>query len=69
MDIFNLEGKEFIELHDLLKLLGLCESGGMAKTAIAAGLVTIDDNVELRKRCKIRTGRIVEFNGRKVLVK
>jgi len=28
----------------------------------------VDDAVELRKRCKIRTGQVVEFNGSKVVV-
>lgn len=38
MEEFNLEGREFIELNDLLKIKGLCESGGMAKAAIAEGI-------------------------------
>ena len=69
MNNFYLEDKAFIELHDLLKVMGLCESGGMAKTAIAAGLVKVDGNVEFRKRCKIRTGQYVEFQGRKIDVR
>ena len=68
MDEFKLKGKEFIELHDLLKVLGFCDSGGMAKTAISEGQVIVDGNVELRKRCKIRSGQVVEFAGRKVAV-
>ena len=68
MDEFNLENNEFIELHDLLKVMGLCDSGGMAKTAIAAGSVKVDGSVEFRKRCKIRTGQIVEFQSRKINV-
>jgi ribosome-associated protein len=65
---FYLENKELIELHDLLKVTGLCNSGGTAKAAIAAGSVKVDGNVELRKRCKIRTGQIVEFQGQKINV-
>ena len=68
MDTFKLENKEFIELHDLLKVMGLCNSGGMAKAAIAAGSVKVDGSVEFRKRCKIRTGQIVEFQNRKISV-
>ena len=68
MDEFKLENKEFIELHDLLKVMGLCNSGGTAKTAIAEGSVRVDGSVELRKRCKIRTGHIVEFQGRTISV-
>jgi ribosome-associated protein len=68
MDEFDLKEKEFIELHDLLKVLGICSSGGMAKKAIAAGLVMVDGNVELQKRCKIRKGHIVEYEGQSIKV-
>jgi len=69
MEEFSLEGREFIELCDLLKIKGLCASGGMAKIVISEGLVTVDDKVELRKRCKIRTGQVVEFDGHTINVK
>ena len=68
MEEFQLEGREFVELCDLLKIKGLCSSGGMAKTVIAEGLVSVDGNVEQRKRCKIRAGQTVEFDGHKVMV-
>jgi ribosome-associated protein len=68
MGEFKLEGKEFIELDNLLKVMGLCDSGGSAKTAIAEGRVKVDGHVELRRRCKIRTGQFVEFEGCKILV-
>jgi len=69
MEEFTLGSNEFIELNSLLKVIGLCDSGGMAKTAIAEGRVKVDGNVELRKRCKIRKGQIVEFEGHKIIVK
>jgi ribosome-associated protein len=69
MDEFNLEGKEFIELDNLLKVTGLSQSGGSAKTMIAAGHVMVDGHVEFRRRCKIRTGQLVEFEDRKIMVK
>ncbi|MDH3998261.1 MAG: RNA-binding S4 domain-containing protein [Desulfuromonadales bacterium] len=65
---FDLEGREYIELHNLLKVTGLCDSGGMAKVMIAEGLVQVDGAVELRKRCKIREGQQVEFEGQELLV-
>ncbi|MCF6229583.1 MAG: RNA-binding S4 domain-containing protein [Gammaproteobacteria bacterium] len=68
MEKFDLEGREFVALCDLMKLVGLCHSGGMAKTLIADGNVTVDGEVELRKRCKIRPGQIVEFDGQQVVV-
>jgi ribosome-associated protein len=69
MEEFDLDNTEFIELNSLLKVIGLCDSGGRAKAVIAEGLVTVDGNVELRKRCKIRKGQIVEYEGHKIIVK
>ncbi|UTW45716.1 RNA-binding S4 domain-containing protein [bacterium SCSIO 12696] len=68
MEQFELEGREFVELHNLLKLTGLAHSGGTAKLLIADGLVTVDGEVELRKRCKIRAGQAVTFQGQTVQV-
>jgi ribosome-associated protein len=68
MSTFNLEGQEFIELNKLLKITGLCDSGGWAKTVISDGQVKVDGSVERRKRCKIRQGQVVEFNDQKVTI-
>ena len=68
MEEFDLQGREFVELHNLLKLTGLCSSGGTAKLMVAEGLVRVDDLVELRKRCKIRSGQIVEFEGHRIAI-
>jgi ribosome-associated protein len=65
---FNLENGNFIELNRLLKFVGFCGSGGISKAVIAQGRVIVDGQVELRKRCKIRSGQIVEFQGNKILV-
>jgi ribosome-associated protein len=54
---------EYIELIKLLKVTGLCSSGGMAKIVTSEGRVKVDGAVELRKRCKIRKGQTVEFEG------
>jgi ribosome-associated protein len=59
---FKLED-EFIELIKLLKVTGLCGSGGMAKVVTSERRVKVDGVVELRKRCKIRKGQTVEFDG------
>jgi len=64
----KLVDREFIALCDLLKKMSLCESGGHAKSVVADGLVKVDGMVELRKRCKIRSGQIVEFNGERIKV-
>ncbi|MBO9716811.1 MAG: RNA-binding S4 domain-containing protein [Pseudoxanthomonas sp.] len=59
---FELEG-DYVELNQLLKLVGLCDSGGAGKALVAEGLVTVDGQVELRKTCKIRAGQRVECDG------
>ena len=68
MEEFDLADHDYVELNKLLKLTGLCSSGGIAKAVIADGLVMVDDQVELRKRCKIRPGQVVLFAGRQVQV-
>jgi ribosome-associated protein len=55
---FELQG-EFVELNQLLKLVGLCDSGGAGKMIVANGDVKVDGKVELRKTCKIRAGQVV----------
>ena len=56
---FELKG-EFIELCNLLKLVGIAQSGGQGKMMVADGIVKVDGNIELRKTAKIRKGQIVE---------
>ena len=51
--------REFVELNQLLKLVGLCDSGGAGKALVASGVVSVDGAVELRKTCKIRAGQRV----------
>lgn len=68
METFELHDREYIELNNLLKITGLCASGGIAKLLIADGLVTVDGKVELRKRCKVRQGQIVGFDGQTISV-
>ncbi|WP_028081268.1 RNA-binding S4 domain-containing protein [Solimonas soli] len=55
---FTLAG-EFIELNQLLKLAGACDSGGAGKALVAEGRVTVDGARETRKTAKIRAGQSV----------
>jgi len=64
---FKIEG-DYIELSKLLKITGLCDTGGMAKIVTAEGRVSVDNHTELRKRCKIRRGQVVTFEGHTVEV-
>ncbi|MBB1059764.1 RNA-binding S4 domain-containing protein [Marilutibacter spongiae] len=61
---FELEpDRDHVELNQLLKLAGLCDSGGMGKAIVASGAVSVDGQVELRKTCKIRPGQRVALEG------
>ncbi len=66
---FDLDGHEYIELNQLLKLMSLVGSGGEANIYITEGDVKVNDEVETRKRNKKRTGFKVEFRGQTILVK
>jgi ribosome-associated protein len=59
---FELEGHAFVELNQLLKLTGLCDSGGAGKMIVASGAVYVDGEQELRKTCKIHAGQIVRLD-------
>ncbi len=59
---------EYVELNQLLKLVGLCASGGAGKALVASGAVRVDGRTELRKTCKIRAGQVVEADGQRIEV-
>ena len=64
---FELEG-EFVELNQLLKLVGLCDSGGVGKQIVASSVVMVDGVKELRKTAKIRSGQIVTLEDIRIVV-
>lgn len=66
---FELEGKEFIELNRLMKLMSVVNSGGEANMFISNGDVTVNGEVETRKRHKVRAGFVVKFNGETIVIK
>ena len=53
----------FIELYKVLKFENLVQSGGEAKHRVAEGLVTVNGDVETRKRKKIFPGDTVAFDN------
>ena len=69
MEIFDLQGHEYIELNKLLKRMHLVETGGEANICIENGEVMVNGAVEMRKRNKLRDGYIVDFQGQKILIK
>jgi ribosome-associated protein len=64
---FKLNG-EFIELNQLLKIVGVCDSGGAGKVLIAEGVVSVDGHIELRKTRKIRAGSVVTLGDVRITV-
>jgi ribosome-associated protein len=60
---------EFVELYKILKFEGLTDSGGMAKQAIADGQVSVNGEIETRKRKKIIAGDKIEYSGQSIKVK
>jgi len=60
--------REFVQLNQLLKLTGLCDSGGAGKALVAGGGVSVDGSVELRKTCKIRIGQVVTLGDVEIRV-
>ena len=57
--------KEPVELYKLLKFESMVSSGGEAKFVISEGLVLVNGEVEKRKRKKLLSGDIVEFDNEK----
>lgn len=62
-------GRDHVELNQLLKLAGLCDSGGGGKQLVASGQVSVDGAVELRKTCKIRSGQVVALGEVRIHVR
>lgn len=59
---------DYIEVNQLLKLVGVCESGGAGKALVADGLVAVDGQPESRKTAKIRAGQVVVCEGQCIVV-
>ncbi len=58
--------QEPIELYKILKILNWVGSGGEAKYLISEGQVLVNQAIETRKRKKIYSGDVVEFDGNKI---
>ena len=59
---------DYIELNQLLKLVGACDSGGAGKALVAEGLVQVDGQPESRKTAKIRVGQRVRCGDFRIQV-
>jgi len=60
--------RDHVELNQLLKLVGLCDSGGAGKAIVASAAVSVDGAVELRKTCKIHSGQVVRVGDTEIHV-
>lgn len=62
MEVFKLKtGEEYIELNNLLKVLGWVGTGGEAKGVIQQGEITVNGEIETRVRKKMRSGDTLKF--------
>ncbi|MEP5766094.1 MAG: RNA-binding S4 domain-containing protein [Halieaceae bacterium] len=61
--------REPVELYKILKFEGLVSSGGEAKLLIGDGQVTVNGEIETRRRKKIVAGDVIEFRGEQLQVR
>ena len=60
---------ETIELAQLLKATGACDTGGEAKQVVQAGQVAVNGARELRRGMKLRAGDVVGYRGKRYEVR
>lgn len=63
------DGNPYIEINQLLKATGVCDSGGAGKMMVADGHVSVGGVVETRKTAKIRGGQIVTIGDIRIVVR
>ena len=59
---FELE-QEYIELIKLLKIMGIADTGGMAKSMVENDEVQFNGVIDNRKRLKVRKGDQIQVQG------
>jgi ribosome-associated protein len=64
---FKLNG-DFIPLIQLLKATNLVQTGGEAQIVVTEGEVKYNNEVDYRKRLKVKKGDVVEFRSQKIVV-
>lgn len=57
---------EYIELIQLLKAIGLAQTGGHAKLIVEEEMVLRNGEIETRKRAKLIPGDIIQVNEKKI---
>mgnify|MGYP001039452466 CR=1 FL=1 len=61
--------REPVELYKILKFEGLASSGAEAKRLIDDQQVTVNGDIETRRRKKISTGDVIGFGGEQLGIK
>jgi ribosome-associated protein len=69
MDFELREGEDFITLIQLLKAVGVSYNGAEAQRMVVDGLVSLNGQVESRKRAKIRRGDVVKVFDTEIKIK
>jgi ribosome-associated protein len=64
---FKIEG-EYIELIQLLKAIGLAQTGGHAKMIVDEEMVIRNGEIETRKRAKLIPGDIIQVLDNKIIL-
>jgi ribosome-associated protein len=59
---------EYIKLEQLMKFTGLVGSGSDAKMLIGDGTVKVNGSIELQRGKKLRSGDMIEFAGKKIII-
>ena len=62
MQIIEIQ-KEPVELFKILKFEGMTGTGGEAKLLIGDGQVTVNGEIETRRRRKMMNGDVIGFRG------
>ncbi len=58
-----------IELNNFLKVLGIANTGGLAKRIIRSGEVRVNGETETRNKRKLHAGDTIEYLGKNHIVK
>ncbi len=64
---FKING-DYIELIQLLKVLGIAQTGGHAKMIVDEGIVIRNGEIETRKRAKLISGDILQIEDMEIIL-
>ena len=69
MERFQLRaGEDFIRLGQVLKAVGMVDTGAEAKEVIQEGLVSVNGEKETRRGKNLHSGDIVSYNGKELQI-